>query len=223
MSQKAVIFDMDGLLIDSEPLWQEAGIEALSIYGVKLSVQQYHSSTGLRTPEWIEHWFSYFQVDPAFAPNAISTIEEAAMEKISQRGTALPGVHFILDFFRKQNYRIGIASSSPQRLIDMVITKLGIGSYIEETSSAGQLAFGKPHPEVFINCAELLQIKPANCLVFEDSFNGLIAAKAAKMKCVVVPAQDVFHQPKWSAADLKLGSLVNFNELLLQAVWMGGE
>ncbi|KYP14527.1 hexitol phosphatase HxpB [Flavihumibacter sp. CACIAM 22H1] len=219
MSQNAVIFDMDGLLIDSEPLWQEAGIETLSTYGVKLTDQQYHSSTGLRTPEWIDHWFTYFQVDTSYAPLAISRIEEAAMEKIKLRAQALPGVPFILDFFRKQGYRIGIASSSPQRLIDLVIDKLGIGTYIEETSSAGTLAYGKPHPEVFINCAARLQVKTSHCLVFEDSFNGLIAAKAAKMKCVVVPAPEVFNQPKWGAADLKLGSLGNFNELLLHAIW----
>lgn len=219
MSQNAVIFDMDGLLIDSEPLWQQAGMDTLKLFGIQLTHEQYITSTGLRTPEWIDYWFHQFGIDPEHAPKAISTIEEAAMEKIRLQGEPMPGVGTILEFFRSKGYPIAIASSSPMRMIEMVIQKLGIGSYVQKISSAGELAFGKPHPEVFIHCAAQLQVKPMQCLVFEDSFNGLIAAKAAKMKCVVVPAPEVFHQPKWSAADLKLGSLVNFNELLLQAIW----
>lgn len=219
MSQNAVIFDMDGLLIDSEPLWQQAGMDTLKLFGIQLTLQQYLSSTGLRTPEWIEYWFHQFEIDPEHAPKAISTIEEAAMEKIRLQGEPMPGVGNILEFFSSRGYPIAIASSSPMRMIEMVIKKLGIESYIQKVSSAGELNFGKPHPEVFIHCAGQLQIKPIQCLVFEDSFNGLIAAKAAKMKCVVVPAPELFHQPKWGAADLKLGSLLNFNELLLQAVW----
>lgn len=218
MFQHAAIFDMDGLLIDSEPLWQEAGIETLSAYGVTLTSQQYHSSTGLRTPEWIEHWFHHFSIDPIHTPSAIKTIEEAALEKIRIRGEAMPGVDAILKFFTQKKYKIGLASSSPMRLIEVVVNKLEIGGYIEQICSAGTLAYGKPHPEVFINCAEALGIRPINCLVFEDSFNGLIAAKAAKMKCVVVPAPEVFNEPRWSAADLKLSSLSNFNELLLEAL-----
>jgi beta-phosphoglucomutase-like phosphatase (HAD superfamily) len=218
MAQHAAIFDMDGLLIDSEPLWQEAGIETLSHYGVKLTSQQYHSSTGLRTPEWIEHWFHHFRIDPIHAPEAIRTIEDMALEKIREKGVALPGVDFILQFFKEKSYRIGLASSSPMRLIQVVVEKLGIASCIDEICSAGTLAYGKPHPEVFINCAAALKVSPLNCIVFEDSFNGLIAAKAAKMKCVVVPASEVFNDPRWAAADLKLGSLSNFNELLLDSL-----
>ncbi len=219
MSKHAVIFDMDGLLIDSEPLWQQAGMDALKTFGIQLTEQQYQSSTGLRTPEWIDYWFYQYGIDQQLAPQAIRSIEDAAMEKIRLYGEPLPGVHSILEFFRSKNYPIGIASSSPMRMIEMVVKKLDIGNYINQVSSAGELAYGKPHPEVFINCAERLQLKPLQCLVFEDSFNGMIAAKAAKMKCVVVPSHESFHLPKWGAADLKLSSLQNFNELLLEAIW----
>ena len=73
---------MDGLLIDSEPLWQEAGQEVLSLYDIQLTDEQYHSSTGLRTPEWIDYWFSYHQIDKLKAPEAIEHIEETALQKI---------------------------------------------------------------------------------------------------------------------------------------------
>lgn len=210
---------MDGLLIDSEPYWQEAGIETLFQFGIRLTTEQYHTSTGLRTIEWIEHWFNHFGVDHANAPAAISTIEEAALEKIRQRGQPMPGVEHIINFFLQQDYKIGLASSSPMKLINVVVEKLGIGPYLHGISSAGQLPYGKPHPQVFIDCAEQLNAAPFHCLCFEDSFNGLIAAKAAKMKCVVVPAPEQYAESKWGAADLKLSSLVNFNELLLQAIW----
>jgi mannitol-1-/sugar-/sorbitol-6-/2-deoxyglucose-6-phosphatase len=219
MIEKAVIFDMDGLLIDSEPYWQEAGIETLNQFGIKLSAIQYHSSTGLRTIEWIDHWFNHFGIDLSNAATAISLIEEKAFEKIARSGQPMPGAEHIINFFLGRGYKIGLASSSPMHLIDIVVKKLGIGPYINCISSAGTLLFGKPHPQVFINCAEQLKVAPFHCICFEDSFNGMIAAKAAKMKCVVVPHKDEYTHLKWGAADLKLRSLVNFNSLLLEAVW----
>ncbi len=219
MSKKAVILDMDGLLIDSEPYWQEAGIETLSGFGISLSAEQYHSSTGLRTIEWIDHWFNYFGVDHAHATTAIQNIEEAALQKIKASGHPMPGVEHIINFFLQKDFRIGLASSSPMRLINMVVEKLGIGPYLDNITSAGELPFGKPHPQVFLECAYQLGVKSFHSVCFEDSFNGMIAAKAAKMKCVVVPATDQYNELKWGAADLKLRSLVNFNELLLEGLW----
>lgn len=207
---QAVIFDMDGLLIDSEPLWQEAGSETLSTFGINLTDEQYHSSTGLRTPEWIDHWFGYFGIDKAHAPEAIKTIEATAIAKIKARGEALPGVEYIMNYFHSRNIPIAIASSSPMKLIDEVVEKLSIGQFLQVKTSAENLAYGKPHPEVFINCAKELDMRPQHCLVFEDSFNGMIAAKAAKMKCAVVPAPSVQQELRWKAADLVLGSLNEF-------------
>ncbi|TAH06322.1 MAG: hypothetical protein EAZ16_00180, partial [Sphingobacteriales bacterium] len=96
-----------------------------------------------------------------------------------------------------------------------VVDKLQIRPYLHTITSAEHLPFGKPHPQVFIDCAAALNSNPQACLVFEDSFNGMIAAKAAKMKCVVVPHPASFNHPRWGAADLKLSSLANFNDLLL--------
>ena len=203
---------MDGLLIDSEPLWQEAGQEVLSLYNIQLTDEQYHSSSGLRTPEWIDYWFSYHQIDKSKAAQAIEHIEETALQKIRESGRILPGVEYIINFFKQRNFRMGIASSSPMRLINVVVDKLNIRSYLHAITSAESLAYGKPHPQVFINCAEELSVPPNQCIVFEDSFNGLIAAKAAKMKCVVVPHHSVYHRPHWNAADLITKSLHEFDE-----------
>jgi sugar-phosphatase len=113
---------------------------------------------------------------------------------------------------------MGLASSSPVRLIDVVVDQLNIRSYFYRIASAEKLPYGKPHPQVFIDCADALSVRPDQCLVFEDSFNGLIAAKAAKMKCVVVPARGTHAQMKWNAADHVLTSLVEWDEATLQKI-----
>jgi sugar-phosphatase len=218
MQYKAVIFDMDGLLIDSEPLWTEAGTETLQAYGKLLTEKQYHSSTGLRTEEWIEHWFRYFEIDMQFAPGAVSLIIQKAIEKINQRGQPMPGISNIVDFFRKRNYQLGLATSSPLSLVDVVLKKLNLQDSFHAIASAGELPHGKPHPQVYIDCANRLGVSPLQCIAFEDSFYGMIAAKAARMKCVVVPAVVDYDHPKWNVADLKLKSLSDFNEEILKSL-----
>ncbi len=212
MQYKAAIFDMDGLLIDSEPLWQEAGKETLQQFDVTLTNEQYHSSTGLRTEEWIEHWFHHFGINRELAPAAIDIIIQKAIAKIDQYGQAFPGIDRIVQFFKEKDYQLGLATSSPLSLVDVVIRKLQLQNTFGAITSAEYLPYGKPHPQVFINCADELNCSPLQCIVFEDSFNGLIAAKAAKMKCVVVPAASGYEHPGWNAADLKLKSLAEFNE-----------
>jgi sugar-phosphatase len=98
------------------------------------------------------------------------------------------------------------------------VDKLEIGHYFDAFASAEHLPFGKPHPQVYMDCARALSANPLHCIAFEDSFNGLIAAKAARMKCVAIPVQDQYHLPKWGAADLKLNSLLEFDDEQLRAL-----
>ncbi|MEO5685198.1 MAG: hexitol phosphatase HxpB [Chitinophagaceae bacterium] len=213
-----VIFDMDGLLIDSEPLWEEAGRETLNLFNITLTPAQYHSSTGLRSSEWIEHWFRHFNISMEHAAAAESTIVRMAIASIVAKAAPMPGVVHIFNFFKQRNFKMGVASSSPIELINLVIKKLQLDGMVTARSSAEHLSNGKPHPQVFLDCAALLQSSPAECICFEDSFNGMIAAKAARMKCVVVPAHNHQQEGRWAAADLKLSSLLNFNDLLLAAL-----
>ena len=130
----------------------------------------------------------------------------------------MPGLVHIINFFASRQFKIGLASSSPMGLIELVIQQLGIKDYMQAVCSASDLPYGKPHPQVYLNCAEALGSSPLNCVCFEDSFNGMIAAKAARMKCVVVPSMQDNKLPKFSAADLKISSLQNFNDLLMQTL-----
>jgi HAD superfamily hydrolase (TIGR01509 family) len=218
MKLNTVIFDMDGLLIDSEPLWKEAAEALFSTYGKQLTPPQYASTTGLRTKEFLAHWFGYFNLPDATIEDAEKKIVDRVIELVRQKGKPMPGVQHIFNFFLERNFKIGLASSSPLELIDLVIDLLGIRAHLQAVSSAAGLAYGKPHPEVYLNCAQQLAAMPAECVCFEDSFNGMIAAKAAKMKCVIVPSLHDAKNLAWEAADLKISTLNNFNELLLNSL-----
>ncbi len=210
-----VIFDMDGLLIDSEPLWEIAGREWLHQFGHQLTHELYEKTTGLRTREWIEYWANFFQLKEVNIEQGEKQIIRRVLSLVDAEGKMLPGVHYILDFFQTRQFNIALATSSPLELARLVMDKLDIRHYFKTVTSAQQLPFGKPHPQVYLNCAASMNVHPMHCVCFEDSFNGMIAAKAAKMKCVVVPAASQAKDLKWGAADQKISSLLNFNDLLL--------
>lgn len=215
MQLNTVIFDMDGLLIDSEPLWNEAANEVFKEYGINLSDEQQATTTGLRTSEFLEWWFGYYNIgDDEFA-KAEKKIFQYVIDKIKYKGKIKPGVDHIFNFFYGRGFKIGIATQSPQQLIEEVMDICGVRKFVQATSSAEYLPYGKPHPQVYINCANALQSHVLECICFEDSFNGLIAAKAARMKCVVVPEHSQQKEDRWNAADLKLSSLQNFGALHL--------
>jgi mannitol-1-/sugar-/sorbitol-6-/2-deoxyglucose-6-phosphatase len=208
---RSVIFDMDGLLIDSEPLWYEAAVEVFTPLGIELTPELYASSIGLRTKEFIDNWFSRYGIDHSLAHEAVSGINNVVIDKIRHRGEAMPGVMLVLDQIKASGLSIGLATSSPGELIDVVVDKLGIREYFSVFSSAENLLHGKPHPQVYLDCASALGTEPIACLCFEDSFHGMIAAKAARMKCVVVPLPAFRNEPRFQAADLLLHSLEEFD------------
>jgi sugar-phosphatase len=216
MRLDTVIFDMDGVLIDSEPFWEEAGKETLAKFDIVLTAEQYISTTGLRTREWIDWWFTTFNIDKRFSKEAETSIISKAIEKIHDHAPIMPGVDYIFEFFRQRNFIVGLATSSPVALIEVVTRKLKIRNFIKAFSSAEELPHSKPHPEVYLNCAEKLNVSPLRCICFEDSYNGMIAVKAARMKCIVIPAALQRHLLYWSAANVQIDSFHAFDETVLE-------
>jgi sugar-phosphatase len=213
-----VIFDMDGLLVDSEPLWGIAMREVFSTVGVSLAPELTHLTTGLRTKEVVSYWHNHFKWNAKSPEQVTGEIIDSVTHKILHEGQGMEGLAYILDFFRSRNFNIGLASSSPMSLIQAVLQHLDIRSAFQAVVSAEYEPYGKPHPAVYLACAGELNASPLNCLAFEDSVTGMIAAKAARMKVVVVPEIHKRTDPKFILADMKLDSLLQFGDEQLESL-----
>ena len=213
MEKSAVIFDIDGLLINSEPLWNQAAAEIFRQYGIILTEEQYGITTGLRSKEFVTHWLIQHKIPSTEFDRVEEKIVNLALSLIDKDATLMPGVEHIFQFFLKRDFKIGLATSSPVELIEWVKDKLGIRSFIHASSSAQHLPYAKPHPQVYLDCAAAMHVSPLACICFEDSVYGMTAAKAARMTCVVVPSAEHSKLPHWGLADLKLSSLQNFGDL----------
>lgn len=212
MRLDTVIFDMDGLLIDSEPLWGEAMQEVFAGMDIHLEPEHYAHTTGLRTSEVVDYWHRYFQWKDKSPREVTGEILDRVTDKILRQGTPMDGLEYILQFFRERHFKTGLASSSPMELIQTVVGHLGIRPYFQAFYSAENEAYGKPHPAVYLACAQELGSSPLQCIAFEDSITGLIAAKAARMKTVAVPEAHRRSDPRYVLADMRLSSLKEFTE-----------
>ena len=212
MKMKAVIFDMDGVLIDSEPLWQQAQIKCLLEYGVKITVEDcIHYTMGRRIDSVSQIWCKLFklEVSPKIIENAIVT-ELCIL--INTEGKSMPGVVELLNYLYKNGYKIAIATSSSNKLIETVLKKLKIAQFFSILCSADNEEHGKPHPAVYLSAVRKLRLEPGDCVVLEDSLNGLIAAKAASITTFLVG--ETCNLPKFAFADKQLNSLHDVIPLL---------
>lgn len=205
-----VIFDMDGLLVDTEPLWVVAMQEVFETVGVTIGPELAAQTTGLRTVEVVNYWYDYFKWSGKTKEQVSNEIIEAVWQQVLLKAKPMEGVQYILDFFKERKLKIGLASSSPVSFIHLILDHFNLKEYFGAIASAEHEAYGKPHPAVYLSCAQQLQSSPLHCLAFEDSVNGMIAAKAARMKVVAVPEVHNRQNPKYVLADLKLNRLSDF-------------
>jgi sugar-phosphatase len=208
----AVIFDMDGLLIDTEPEWQRLEIELFADLGLNISPKMQKETFGLRVDEMVKHWFDYKAIENTNPIDVINRIENLMEQYFMEEAELMEGTEYIIDFFRKKDMKMGLCSSSTTKLINAFINKFGFKECFQAISSAEKEKYGKPHPAAYLAAAEKLKVHPTSCLAFEDSLNGIIAAKAARMKVVAVPHEDHYEDKNLFLADLKLKSLLEFNE-----------
>jgi sugar-phosphatase len=214
----AVILDMDGLLIDTEPTWRAATFSVLAALGVRLSDDDLLSTTGQPIEDLIPHWRRRAGPDGLAQPSdaeAADLITDQVVAHVIAEGEPMPGVAEAVALCTRLGLGLAIASSSPRRLIDAVCDRLGLGG-IGVRCSAADEANGKPAPDVYLAAARRLGVTPASCVAVEDSPNGIASARAAGMTCVAVPDPLLRTDPGYQQADLVLPSLAMLDERALR-------
>lgn len=181
---KAVIFDMDGVLVDSQPYHFKADIDTMAEYGVIKDQKFYESFAGTLTADRMRTLKEMFGLD---VPVEEMTIKRENMILDIMGKEDIKPVSGIPEFLRsieEKGLTTAVASSSDYKLINLILDRLKIAQYFDSVTSGSDVKRGKPSPDVFLLAAERIGIEPAECLVVEDSENGVKAAKAAGMKAL---------------------------------------
>ncbi len=209
---------MDGLLIDSEPFWRQAHVQTLCDYGHTITEADFLPMTGMRTDEAVALWRRRFGWHEAKNIEIERAIVRKVIERVSNQGSALPGAYELIALLQSKNLPLALASSSALEIIEVVRERLQLHDHIKIVHSAKDEKRGKPEPDVFLGVAKKLGILPKYCVVFEDSMNGVRAAKAAGMKCVAVPQlTDV--PVEFGGADVVVGSLREVDWPMMKRLW----
>ncbi len=182
---KAVIFDLDGTLVDSMWMWKQIDIEYLGKYGIELPETLQKDIEGMSFSETAVYFKETFRL-----PQSTDQIKEEwnqmAHDKYATQVPLKPGVRELLDYCKQEGLRLGIATSNSRELAETVIRVLGIDRYFDCIKTACEVEKGKPSPDIYLAVAENLDTEPEECLVFEDVVMGILAGKAAGMKVCAV-------------------------------------
>nr|WP_295934251.1 hexitol phosphatase HxpB [uncultured Dyadobacter sp.] len=207
---KAAIFDMDGLLIDSEPMWTEAARSTMQKVNFEITEALRIQSTGLSIKLFLD--FCH-KIQPWNAPS-FEELEKEILEKahhdILAHAEAMPGAIALVKTLKNQGLKLAVASASHMDLIEGVLKRLEIIDYFDTWHSGELEEHTKPHPAVYLTTARKLGLSPGECIAFEDSHAGLRAAHAAGMITISVPAEEVFEDKKFDLAHYKIPSLEKF-------------
>ncbi|MDH2999570.1 hypothetical protein A1D23_05615 [Chelonobacter oris] len=212
---KAVIFDMDGILIDSEPAWEVAKFEVMQrLCNIQITQADADATVGKRVEDIAHIWCRQFDLPLGKQREISDAMNSNVTDWIRRHGEPLPGVREALQWLQDNGLKVALASSSNMQVINAVVDTLQLRDYFISLNSANELQYGKPHPMVYLNTAEKLAVSPLACLAVEDSVNGVIAGKAAQMEVIAIPPQELRTDPRYSIADRRLDSLLELPALL---------
>jgi mannitol-1-/sugar-/sorbitol-6-/2-deoxyglucose-6-phosphatase len=188
MDPEALVFDLDGLLIDTEPVWQEVECRVFGAVGVPLTPEMCGQTIGLRIDEVVRYWHDRYPWTGTSLDRVLADVLDGMAAAIAERGAPKPGALAAVRLGQDLGIPLAVASSSPERLIDAALTRLGVADAFAVTASAEREATGKPDPAVFLTAARKLGADPRRSVALEDSPAGVRAAKAAGMRCIAVPS-----------------------------------
>jgi len=182
---EAIIFDMDGLLVDSEPYWDEARRIMAAEAGVKWNEDDHKAVMGVSTPEWVNYMIE--RLGLKLPPNFVEERIIGTMAGLyNQRIPFLPGAVEAVSMAAK-HFTTALASGSPRSLIDTVTNSPALMGKFDLILSGDQFSRGKPAPDIYLGAAEQLNLKPSQCACIEDSGSGILAGHSAGMKVIAVP------------------------------------
>jgi len=199
--------------VDTEPYWQATEREVFAGLGITITGEMQVDTFGLRTDEQISHWYNYRPWKGASISDVEERYNELMLKYFKEEAELMPGAREALELFSKTGLPMALASSSNMDLINAFLDRFGFHHYFTVVYSAEFEEFGKPHPAVYLETARRLNVTPVRCLALEDSFHGMIAAKAARMKTIVVPEHA---DERFGASDVVLGSLTALDESIIQ-------
>ncbi|MHB8378701.1 MAG: hexitol phosphatase HxpB [Acidimicrobiales bacterium] len=206
MSLHATLFDMDGLLLDSEILWHKAEVEIFGSLGVPIAEAEGRSTKGMFVNEVVDFWYSLYPWLGPSPDDVVGLLLSRVGDLVEREGRLLPGATRALDLTGECG-PLALASSTPLALILRCLEHFELLDRFSSVHSAEFEQYGKPHPGVFLSAASSLHVAPSACLVLEDSAAGVLAAKAARMTVVAVPTHDDGGHAEFLLADLVLDSL----------------
>ena len=207
MKPTTFIFDMDGVMIDSEPFWQLAQINALKHLGIIVTAEDCEKTTmGKRIDHVAKIWCDLHCLEISPKQLADEILDQVVIS-IKENGQEIIGLKELLTYLKQENYKIGLATSSSWKIIDAVLDQLDVRNYFQEICSADDEKYGKPNPAVYLKVMEKLNSKPEECIILEDSVTGMIAAKASMAFTIVLNAD--LSTAKFSIADHRCQSLQN--------------
>jgi sugar-phosphatase len=215
---EAAVFDMDGLMIDSQPFWQRAQLEVFSRLGVPITQQDTIDTTGMRIDQIVQICYAASPWDSLSRDEVCDLILNRVIELVQEHKSAMPGLKHAIEVCQAQGVKLALASSSPMTLIGATIDALRLDGIFEVKMSGANLRYGKPHPEVYLNACDALGVDPTRCVAIEDSFVGLLAAKAAQMKTIVIPEPSLAGDGRFIIADQQLASLEELTPELLRSL-----
>ncbi len=216
----ALIFDMDGVLLESESCWRDAEQEVSDSLGLGFTTAVFESTMGVRMREVAKIWYEMNPWDGPTTDEVAADVVARVIELVSTR-PALPGVYETIAMAKARGMKLGLCTSSDTPLVEAVLSSLGLEDTFDVVHSAENDEFGKPHPMPYLITAQALGVEPQNCVVIEDSVTGVISAKAAQMKVIAVPAPEAAGSGRFAVADLSLESLAQLDGELLTALESG--
>ena len=188
MNIKAVLFDMDGLMVDTESLATEAFIHSAKKQGYDMTKEETLLVLGFTTKSIYEFWENYFKNSDVSGKQLVDDHYKYIENILFTTGPSkMPYIEELLKYLKESNYKVAVASSSNMDHIINNMEKTGLKKYIDEFASGAEVENGKPAPDVFLLAAERLGVKPEECLVLEDSKAGVIAGSSAGAKVIMVP------------------------------------